>query len=86
MRLPVHVRQVIHERLVHGLIDGRVLYGRVGEDQGRWVLQLRRVLGRIGHKVVVGVAVERIELAGIGAGVLLGGCGHGGARQECQGK
>ena len=62
--------EVVGEGLEHLLIDRRVFHRGVGKNQRVRGLQLLRVFRRVGDQVAVFVAVLRIQVAAILAGVL----------------
>ena len=62
--------EMVGQRLEDVGIDGGVLDRGVSPDQRRRVLQLRRIGRHVGDQILVGVAIHRVELAAIGAGVL----------------
>jgi len=62
--------EMVHQRRVDMLVDRRILGRRIGEDQRRRILVPCRIARRVGDEIAIGVAIERVEFAAIGAGIL----------------
>jgi hypothetical protein len=62
---------MVEERLERRFVNSSVFDGRIREDERVRVLQALRVFRRIGNEIVVLVAVQRVELPAMLAGVSL---------------
>jgi len=68
--------KVFGERSKDLLVNRRIFNGRVGENKGRRVLELRFIGGGIRHHVLIGITIKRVQIAAVGAGLRQAHAGH----------